>query len=62
MRTPVITAEVKKPQLPPVRLSGKICVIYVGIIQRIYLSSDDFYSDSTLVLGLIHVEFFNVLC
>jgi hypothetical protein len=38
------------------RLSGKICV-HVGTIQRIYLSSDDFYSDSTLVLGLIHVEF-----
>jgi hypothetical protein len=27
-------------------------------IQRIYLSSDDFYSDSTLVLGLICMEFF----
>jgi hypothetical protein len=42
-------------------LSGKISVFYVCTIQRVYLSSDDFYSDSTLVLGLIRVEFFNVL-
>jgi hypothetical protein len=34
---------------------------YVGTIQRIYLCSDDFCSDSILVLGLIHVEFFNIL-
>jgi hypothetical protein len=30
-------------------------------IHRIYLCSDDFYSDSTLVLGFIRAEFFNVL-
>jgi hypothetical protein len=40
------------------RLSGKNCVFYVGTTQRISLSSDDFYSYSTLVLGLIRVEFF----
>jgi hypothetical protein len=28
----------------------------IGTIQNIYLSSDDIYSDSTLVLSLIHVE------
>jgi hypothetical protein len=39
---------------------GKIFVSYVGTIQRIYLSRYYFYSDSTLVLGLIHMEF-NVL-
>jgi predicted GIY-YIG superfamily endonuclease len=43
------------------KLSGEICVSYVGTLQRIYLSSDDFYSDGTLVLCLIHVEYFNVL-
>jgi hypothetical protein len=32
------------------------CVFYVDIIQRIYLSSDDIYSESYLVLGLICVE------
>jgi hypothetical protein len=31
---------------------------YFGIIQRNYLSNDDFYSDSSLVQGLIRVEFF----
>jgi hypothetical protein len=40
------------------RLSGKISVSYVGTIQRIYLSNDDFYSDCTLVLCLISVDFF----
>jgi hypothetical protein len=30
-------------------------------IQGIYLSSDDFYSERNLVLGLIRVEVFNVL-
>jgi hypothetical protein len=34
------------------------CVYYFGTIQKISLSSDNFYSDSTLVLGLIHMEFF----
>jgi hypothetical protein len=32
--------------------------VVFGITQRIYLSGDDIYSDSTLVLGLIRVEFF----
>jgi hypothetical protein len=44
------------------RLSGKISVFCVGTVQKICLSSDDFYSDSTLVQGLIYVEFFfNIL-
>jgi hypothetical protein len=34
---------------------------YVGTIQRIYLFSDDFSSNSAVMLGLIRVEFFNVL-
>jgi hypothetical protein len=40
--------------------SIKLC-FYVGTIQRIYLCSDDICSVSTLMLGLIHVEFFNVI-
>jgi hypothetical protein len=40
------------------RLNGKIGVLYVGTIQRIYLFSDYFYSDSTVVVGLMCVEFF----
>jgi hypothetical protein len=59
--TPVTTADVKYYNSIQCRLRKKICVFYVGTIQRIYLSSDDFYSDSTLVLGLIRVELFNVL-
>jgi hypothetical protein len=35
---------------------GKLC-LYVDTTQRIYLSSDYFYSDSTLVLGLTFVDF-----
>jgi hypothetical protein len=54
--TPVITAEVKQKNNSSssvqCKLSGEICVSYVG---------DDFYSDITLVLCLICVEFFNVL-
>jgi hypothetical protein len=34
---------------------------YVGTIQRINLSSDDFYSDSTVVLGLISAEYLMIL-
>jgi hypothetical protein len=34
-------------------------LFYVGTMQRIYLSSDNTYSDSTLVLGLISLELFN---
>jgi hypothetical protein len=59
---PIITAEFKKNyNFVQCRLSVKIFVFYVGTIQIIYLSSDDFHSHSTLVLSLIHVEFFNVL-
>jgi hypothetical protein len=54
--TPVITAEVRKTV--QCRLSGKIGVFYVGTIQRIYVYSDDFYSDSILMLGLIRVDVF----
>jgi hypothetical protein len=36
---------------------GKLCLC-VGTIQRICLSSDDFYSDNTLVLGFMCVELF----
>jgi hypothetical protein len=57
IRTPVITAEVKKTAPSVRRLSLKL-FFYVGTTHRIYLYNDDFDSDSTLVLGLIHVEFF----
>jgi hypothetical protein len=32
------------------RLSREICVFYIGTIQKICLFSDDFYSDSTLIV------------
>jgi hypothetical protein len=35
----------------------EISVSYVGAIQRIYISSDYFYSDSSMVQGFIRVEF-----
>jgi hypothetical protein len=55
--TPIIAAEVKKTPTPSsVDYVGKL-FFYVGTIQRIYLSSNDIYSDSTLVLGLIWEEF-----
>jgi hypothetical protein len=54
--TPVITAGGEIYSCFQCRFSGKTCVFYVGTIQRIYLSSENFYSDSTLVLGLIHVD------
>jgi hypothetical protein len=34
----------------------------IGTLQRIYLSSNDFCSDSTPVLCIIRVEFLNVSC
>jgi hypothetical protein len=40
-------------------LSGKI-ELYVDTIQRIYLSSGNIYSDNTLVLGLVRVEYSKV--
>jgi hypothetical protein len=58
---PVITAEVKTCNSAQCRLSGKICVFYFGAIQRNYLCSGDFYFDSSLLLGLIRLEFFYVL-
>jgi hypothetical protein len=36
------------------------CAFYVGTMQRISLSSDDIYSDSALMIGLINVQLFNV--
>jgi hypothetical protein len=56
--TPVITVEIKYYNTVQSRLSGKISVFCVGTLQRIFLSSDEFYSDSTLVLGLINVKLF----
>jgi hypothetical protein len=50
--TLVIAAEVRKLQLRPV---GKLCS-YVGTIQRICLFTDDFYSDSTLILTTVAVK------
>jgi hypothetical protein len=55
--TPIITAEVKKLQLRPVQTGWGIYILYVGTTQRICLSSDDIRSDSSLVQGLIRVEF-----
>jgi hypothetical protein len=45
--TPVITEDVRKLQLYPVYIKWEHLCFYVGTIQRIYLSSDDFYPDST---------------
>jgi hypothetical protein len=60
---PIFTSEIKQLKLRPYRLSGKISVFCVGTTEGIHLSTDDFYSDRTLMLGLIqvHVELFNVL-
>jgi hypothetical protein len=40
-------------------LSGKI-VLFMLVPCREFLSSDDIYSDSTLMIGLINVQLFNV--
>jgi hypothetical protein len=53
----VITVEVKTYNFLQFTLSAKIGVSYGGNTQRIYLSTDDFYADSSLVLGLIRVAF-----
>jgi hypothetical protein len=54
--SPITAAEVRKLQLrPSVDYVRKLCV-YVGTIQRIFLLSDDFYSDSTLILTTIAVK------
>jgi hypothetical protein len=39
-------------------LTGKISVFYVGTIQKIYLSSDDFYFDKIRLLGFICLKYF----
>jgi hypothetical protein len=52
--TPVITTD----NSVQCRLSETISVLCVGTSQRICLSSDDFYSDSAVVRGLIYVEFY----
>jgi hypothetical protein len=55
--TPIITAEVKIYNSVHCILSVTMSIFCVGTIRRICLSSDEFYSDSPLVLGLINVEF-----
>jgi hypothetical protein len=55
--TPVFPAELKNYNSVQCRLSGKISDSCVGIIRRIHLSSDDLFSVSFLVQGLICVEF-----
>jgi hypothetical protein len=55
--TPVTVAEVKKYTTPSsVDWGGNLCFC-VGTTWRICLSSDDFYSDSSLVQDFIRVEF-----
>jgi hypothetical protein len=44
--SPMMAAEVRKLQLYPVQIMCESCA---GIIQRICLFSEDFYSDSTLI-------------
>jgi hypothetical protein len=56
-RSPVIAAGVSKLQLPPVYIKWENLCLYVGNINRIVLSSDNFCSHDTLVLGLICLEF-----
>jgi hypothetical protein len=49
-------AELKEKQLHPVQIKWENCVFYVGIVQRICLFSDYFYSDSTLISTTIAVK------
>jgi hypothetical protein len=58
--TPVITAEVKNYNSVKCRLSGNICFLVLVPLGVSLLSSDDFYCDSSLVQGFIHVEFKNL--
>jgi hypothetical protein len=51
---PVITTEVRKLQLRPVEIKCENCV-FMLVPYREFISSDDIYSDSTLMLGLIRV-------
>jgi hypothetical protein len=55
--TSFIRAEVKKLQLRPLETEWGNLYFCVGTIRRICLSSDDLFSDSSLVQGLIRVEF-----
>jgi hypothetical protein len=56
--TPVIAAEVKNYNSCQCRLSGKI-VFFMLVPYREYICLViNIYSDSTLLLGFIHVEFF----
>jgi hypothetical protein len=53
--TVFITADViKKIKLRPVQIKHDF--FYVNSLQRIYLSSDDTYPNTTLVLGLTYVD------
>jgi hypothetical protein len=52
---PVITAKSKNYNSIQCRLSGKISVFCVGTIWSIYLSSEDFCFDSSVVQSLIRV-------
>jgi hypothetical protein len=59
---PVITPEVKqkkKTQIHPVQIEREnFCYFCVGTIRKICLSSADFYSDNSLMQGLIRVRVF----
>jgi hypothetical protein len=59
--TPVITAEVKRLQLRPVQIEWENLCFCVGAIRRICLSTNDLFSRSSLVQGLIRVEFLILL-
>jgi hypothetical protein len=54
--TPIITAEVRRLQLRPVYIMCEKCAFYVRTAQRICLVSDDFYSDTTLILTTTAVK------
>jgi hypothetical protein len=54
--TPIIAAEVRKLQLHPVYIKWGNLRFYVGTIQRICHFSDDFYSDSSLILTTIAMK------
>jgi hypothetical protein len=50
--------ETSKLQLRSLSIKLENCIFYVDTKQRMYLSSGNTYSDSTLMLGLVSVEFF----
>jgi hypothetical protein len=56
--TPFIATEGRKNYSSvQCRLSGEIVFFYVSTIRMIYFSSNDFYSDSALILDFISVGF-----